>query len=87
MPSFQLIGPQKLVDHISETLPTLPDDSIRHLVTEMGLTLKDAKTLAALDDGARLDYFDDIIYALNKEGITGQGRTVANWFVPSGFPL
>lgn len=51
----------------------------------MGLTLKDAKTLVALDDGARLDYFDDILSEMNKEGIFRRGRIVANWFVPSGF--
>lgn len=51
----------------------------------MGLTLKDAKTLVALDDGARLDYFDSILYEMNKEDIVQTERqyaiTVANWFV------
>ena len=54
----------------------------------MGLTLKDAKTLVVLDDGARLDYFDDILYEMSKQDMAQEektyAKTVANWFVPSG---
>lgn len=70
----------------------LPDESISNLVTTMGLNLKDAKTLVTLDVGARLDYFDNILYEMNKQKIVQEERhyakTVANWFVPSsGFLL
>lgn len=44
----------------------LPDESIDHLVNTFGLTLKDAKTLVSLDDGARLDYFDGILTELGQ---------------------
>lgn len=46
------------------TLPKLPDHSIRMLVEVRDLTLKDAKTLVALDDGARLDYYDEVLAQL-----------------------
>ena len=41
-------------------MPDLPDDVLRDLVTYSGLTTKDAKTLMTLDDGERLDYFDEV---------------------------
>lgn len=57
----------------------------------MGLTLKDAKTLVTLDDGARLDYFDEILDEMNKVEMVHQekhyAKTVANWFVFPGFPV
>lgn len=78
-----LIIDPRLIDHISETLPTLPDESINNLVHTMGLTLKDAKTLITLDDGARIDYFDEILDEMNKEEMVHQekhyAKTVANW--------
>ncbi|KAL8866146.1 MAG: hypothetical protein Q9174_006471 [Haloplaca sp. 1 TL-2023] len=49
-----------LIEHIAQTLPQLPDETIDDLVQTHGLTLKDAKTLVALDNGDRLDYFDDV---------------------------
>lgn len=74
---------QKLIEHISKTLPKLPDTSIDELVSSLGLTLKDAKTLTSIDDGARLDYFDEVLEALNRkypdaESIT-HAKIVANW--------
>lgn len=74
---------QKLIEHISKTLPKLPDNSTDELVSLLGLTLKDAKTLTSIDDGARLDYFDGVLEALNRrypdsENIT-HAKIVANW--------
>ena len=57
---------QDLVDHISSTLPNRPDEIIDDLVTNSGLTLKDAKTLASIDDGERLDYFDEVRDHVNE---------------------
>ena len=45
-------------------MPELPDDSISELVRVYGLTLKDAKTLVEIDDGARLDYYDEVLECL-----------------------
>ncbi|KAL8727324.1 MAG: hypothetical protein Q9181_005747 [Wetmoreana brouardii] len=53
-----LIVSNHLLDSIAEELPQLPDDTINDLVENHGLTLKDAKTLVALEDGERLDYYD-----------------------------
>ena len=75
----------------------LPDDSIANLVNDLELTLKDAKTLVALDNGARLDYFDSILDELavlryreisseqewQEWGLQDRkyAKTVANWSV------
>lgn len=50
-----------MVEHVSKSLPMLPDETVEYLVNTLDLTLKDAKTLVALDNGARLDYFDEIM--------------------------
>lgn len=53
-------SPQDLTYHIENAIPHLPDDILKDLTTHSGLTSKDAKTLMVLDDGERLDYFDDV---------------------------
>lgn len=57
---------QELIRHISDTLPELPDTSIKQLVDDFDLTMKDAKTLVALEDGERLSYFDKVLRMLVK---------------------
>lgn len=42
----------------------LPDQSIKELVDVVGLTIKDAKTLVSLDNGERLDYYDEVLDGL-----------------------
>ncbi|KAL8664113.1 MAG: hypothetical protein Q9202_003297 [Teloschistes flavicans] len=59
-----LIIGNDLVQSIAAKLPQLPDQTIGELVQEHGLTLKDAKTLVALDDGERLDYYDSVRHEL-----------------------
>ncbi|KAG8529056.1 uncharacterized protein KY384_005691 [Bacidia gigantensis] len=51
---------QDLIDNISAEMPPLPDDIVHDLVENSGLTVKDAKTLMTLENGARLDYFDEV---------------------------
>ena len=59
--SSLLIDPlQDLTSHIENFIPDLPDDILKNLTMHSGLTSKDAKTLMILDDGERLDYFDDV---------------------------
>ena len=53
-------SPQDLTSHIENFIPDLPDDILKDLTMHSGLTSKDAKTLMVLDDGERLDYFDDV---------------------------
>ena len=81
-----LLIDEPLVAHIRETLPSLPDDAASDLVNESGLTLKDAKTLVALDDGWRLDYFDvvcaQMAKILNEEPLSKErSKTVGNWVI------
>ena len=52
--------PQDLTSHIESFIPDLPDVILKDLTMHSGLTSKDAKTLMVLDDGERLDYFDDV---------------------------
>ena len=71
--------------HVSDTLPKLPEDTIKDLVENSGLTIKDAKTLVALDDGDRLEYFDEVRLSCHEQGVGLKDgsqqfdRTVANW--------
>ena len=58
--SLLIYSPQDLTHHIENSIPDLPDDILNDLTTYSGLTSKDAKTLMVLDDGERLDYFDDV---------------------------
>ena len=55
-----MFSSQDLTYHIENSLPDLPDNILKDLTTYSGLTSKDAKTLMVLDDGERLDYFDDV---------------------------
>ncbi|KAL8822294.1 MAG: hypothetical protein Q9191_006968 [Dirinaria sp. TL-2023a] len=84
---------QDLIDHISSTLPELPDQSIHNLTHELGLQLKDAKIIVASDNGEQLQYFDKTLSSLirlvgedGNEGATEEAtqryaRLVANWIV------
>lgn len=47
-------------------MPELPDTSIKELVDDFKLTLKDAKTLVSIDGGKRLEYFDRVLAGLTK---------------------
>ena len=44
----------------------VPDQSIHELVNVLGVTLKDAKTLVTVDNGARLDYYDEVLTQLAR---------------------
>ncbi|MCJ1391683.1 hypothetical protein MMC18_004548 [Xylographa bjoerkii] len=51
-----LIISGELLRHIETSIPTLPDEQVQNLVDEVGLSLKDAKTLIALDGGERVTH-------------------------------
>jgi aspartyl-tRNA(Asn)/glutamyl-tRNA(Gln) amidotransferase subunit B len=55
-----LISPE-LVQHLKETLPELPDQTVTRVQSVYGLSLKDAKTLVILDDGDRLEYLEETV--------------------------
>ncbi|KAK3062469.1 hypothetical protein LTS18_003996, partial [Coniosporium uncinatum] len=78
-----------VVRHLRETLPKLPDALSATLINAQtyGMSMKDAKTLVALDDGDRLDYYLEVVETL-KGRLTpeehgsvkgGPGRVAGNW--------
>lgn len=82
---------EDLVEHLQNTLPMLPDEVLHGLV-EDGVSMKDAKTMIALEDGERLDYYLDVLTELRarlsssgrgKDGKSDKmlGKTVANWVI------
>ena len=79
---------RELLWHLKTTLPTLPDQTLEMLTQDetYNLTMKDAKTLLALDDGDRLDYYIEVVDLVSQH--LGQvhdttklpiGRTTGNW--------
>ena len=85
-----------VVEHLRRTLPTLPDGLLRRLTdTETyGLSTTDAKILLSLDDGERLDYFQEVVDMLTafptgvnsikntSPAISPEiSRTAANWIL------
>ncbi|KAJ5338565.1 hypothetical protein N7452_005293 [Penicillium brevicompactum] len=81
-----IIGPD-LLANLNSTLPTSPDALITLLVgAEHRLSIDDAKPLIELDDGARLEYYHDVVDTLHtlqadQDAATraGLGRSVGNW--------
>ena len=74
-----------MITRISDTLPELPEHTVKDLVENSGLSVKDAKTLVSLDDGDRLEYFDEIRILCREKNLGSVDqlshidRTVANW--------
>ncbi|CAG7985455.1 unnamed protein product [Penicillium salamii] len=82
-----LIIGQDLLANLNSTLPTSPDSLITLLVgAEHRLSIDDAKPLIELDDGARLEYYHDVVETLHtlqadqdSTSRAGLGRSVGNW--------
>jgi len=55
-----IIG-EDLLSHLQSTLGVLPDQEIGLLVSDYGLTTKDAKSLVSLNDGYRVEYFRNVV--------------------------
>jgi aspartyl-tRNA(Asn)/glutamyl-tRNA(Gln) amidotransferase subunit B len=77
---------QGVVDHLKKTLPKLPDELFAMLTdpAQYDLSPTDARILLSIDDGARLDYFQDVVGHL--EWTSGSrskrplyGKTAGNW--------
>ena len=60
-----IIG-EDLLGHLQSTLGILPEEEIGLLVSDYGLTAKDAKSLVSLNDGYRVEYFRNIVDHLIK---------------------
>lgn len=72
---------------LHETLPTSPDKLVELLLSpEYGLPIEDAKPLIELEDGARLEYYQDVVDIVrglqqdqDPKTTTDLGRMVGNW--------
>ncbi|KAJ5736309.1 uncharacterized protein N7483_001434 [Penicillium malachiteum] len=81
-----LVIGEDLIAHLQENLPTSPDALLAQLTgSEYGIPIEDAKPLIELDDGARLEYYQDVVDILHTlHGDSGQStaalaRIAANW--------
>lgn len=74
-----------VVEHLRSTLPELPDSTVERVQAIYGLSAKDARTIASLDDGDRLDFFEETVdlvsQRLNKESSPKLGKVVGNWTI------
>lgn len=83
-----------VVDHLKETLPTLPGRILQQLIDTQsyGLPKTDAKIFLSLDNGERLEYYQDVIEsvlalqksaAVESQGASGKlqdlSPVAANW--------
>jgi aspartyl-tRNA(Asn)/glutamyl-tRNA(Gln) amidotransferase subunit B len=79
-----------LVAHLRKNLPVLPDEEITTLTEKFGLSTKDALTLLTLEDGARLDFYHNVLDSLlsikkisvdsgNPKEVAKMGKSVGNW--------
>lgn len=81
-----MIG-EDLLSSLKGTFPTSPDDLVELLVgPEYGLPIEDAKPLIDLEDGARLEYYQDVVDILrelqqdrDQKTRAALGRTAGNW--------
>ena len=78
---------KSLIFALRNGLPTSPDELVQLLIgPEYGLPVEDAKPLIELDDGARLEYYHDIVDALyslqpdqTEKSYKDLKRTAGNW--------
>ncbi|KAG7283931.1 hypothetical protein NEMBOFW57_010289 [Staphylotrichum longicolle] len=57
---------EDLVGHLASSMGMLPDAEIDELAEKYGLSSKDALSLMMLDDGARIQYFYNVLDALEE---------------------
>lgn len=78
---------ESLIFALRNGLPTSPDELVQLLIgPEYGLSVEDAKPLIELDDGARLEYYHDIVDTLyglqpdqTEKSYKDLKRTAGNW--------
>ena len=79
-----LVG-SNLVEHLRATLPELPDATVARVQADYGLSSKDARTIASLDDGDRLDVMEETVDLLKSKlpsdmvEASKLGKSVGNW--------
>lgn len=72
-----IIG-EDLVAHLSKTLGTLPDTEIDTLTMVYGVSVKDALSLVALENGGRAEYFYAVVDELDKLAPASESETEIN---------
>ncbi|KAK3384840.1 amidotransferase-like protein [Podospora didyma] len=76
---------EQLVSHLATSMGMLPDAEMDQLISEYGLSTKDALSLVQLDDGARIQYFynvlDELELRLGADKSSDQSHVLlaANW--------
>ncbi|KAL4969515.1 glutamyl-tRNA(Gln) amidotransferase subunit PET112 [Aspergillus stella-maris] len=77
---------EDIVSTLTSGLPTAPDALIDMLVGQYSLPIEDAKPLVELEDGARLEYYQDLVDILidlqkdlDKKAQGNLGRIAGNW--------
>lgn len=79
-----LIG-SDLLEHLRNTLPELPEETVERVQKQYGLSPKDARTIAILDDGERLEFMEETVdLATRKLGLPAEeggriGKFTGNW--------
>lgn len=72
-----------LIQHLEDNLGVLPDEELNILVQDYGITVKDAMSLMALNDGGRVEYFQDVVADLlvlkPDDKQTRLGKLASNW--------
>jgi aspartyl-tRNA(Asn)/glutamyl-tRNA(Gln) amidotransferase subunit B len=61
-----LVIGKDLVEHLRASMGVLPDAEIEELVSRYGLSSKDAISLMLLDNGSRIQYFYNVLDAVEK---------------------
>jgi aspartyl-tRNA(Asn)/glutamyl-tRNA(Gln) amidotransferase subunit B len=83
LPSLLIGG--DLIAHVEASLPELPTQTELRVQEKYGLSSKDARTIAVLDDGDRLEFLEETVHLLaSKLGQDGQnltqlGKIAGNW--------
>ncbi|KAL9624505.1 MAG: hypothetical protein Q9160_001169 [Pyrenula sp. 1 TL-2023] len=80
---------EKLIQYLSSDLPPLPDKLSRMLIedSQYSLTAADARILPDLDDGERLDFYQEVVEKLHSSQGTNTeiyykiGRLAGNWVI------
>ncbi|KAL4926290.1 glutamyl-tRNA(Gln) amidotransferase subunit PET112 [Aspergillus undulatus] len=77
---------EDIVSALTNHLPAAPDALMDMLVREYRLPIEDAKPLVELEDGARLEYYQDVVDILrdlqqdvDPKSQGGLGRVAGNW--------
>nr|POF27666.1 glutamyl-trna(gln) amidotransferase subunit b, mitochondrial [Quercus suber] len=71
-----------IVEHLKLNLPELPHQTVARLQGEYGISLKDAKTLASLDGGDRLEFMEETVALVSQQMTSPRvviGKAVCNW--------